>query len=67
MICAFAAQGAPLLDAAAIAAYIHGLAAERCAKVYSDYGVLASDVAAESAKVICSLMGTGKEVNDMNL
>lgn len=55
MICAFIAEGASPFDAAVTAAYIHGLAAERCAKVYSDYGVLASDVAAESAKVIREL------------
>ena len=62
MICAFIAEGASPFDAAVIAAYIHGLAAERCAKVYSDYGVLASDVAAETAKVICALTA-GEEPN----
>ena len=63
MICAFIAEGASPFDAAVIAAYIHGLAAERCAKVYSDYGVLASDVAAEAAKVICVLTA-GEETNE---
>ena len=35
-----------------IAAYVHGLAGERAAGIYSDYGVLASDVAAFAARVL---------------
>lgn len=52
MICAFLAEGARPLDAAMIAAYVHGLAGERAAGIYSDYGVLASDVAAFAARVL---------------
>ena len=52
MVCAFLAEGAKPLDAAMAAAYIHGLAGERAAEVYSDYGVLARDVAAFAAKVL---------------
>ena len=35
-----------------LAAYIHGLAGERAAEVYSDYGVLARDVSTFAAKVL---------------
>ena len=52
MLCAFLAEGASPLDAAMIAAYVHGLAGERAAEVYSDYGVLAQDVSAFAAKVL---------------
>lgn len=52
MLCAFLAEGARPLDAAMIAAYVHGLAGERAAEVYSDYGVLAQDVSAFAAKVL---------------
>ena len=52
MICAFIAQGASPLDAAVIAAYVHGLAGERLAKVYSEYGVLASEIPLEAATVL---------------
>lgn len=55
MLCAFLAQGAKPLDAAMLAAYIHGLAGERAAAIYSDYGVLARDVADFAAKVLCEL------------
>ena len=52
MLCAFLAEGAAPLDAAMIAAYVHGLAGERAAEVYSDYGVLAQDVSAFAGKVL---------------
>ena len=52
MVCAFLAEGAKPLDAAMLAAYIHGLAGERAAEVYSDYGVLARDVSTFAAKVL---------------
>ena len=52
MVCAFLAEGAKPLDAAMLAAYIHGIAGERAAEVYSDYGVLARDVSTFAAKVL---------------
>ena len=52
MICAFLAQGASPLSAAVIGAYIHGLAGERLAKIYSEYGVLASEIPHEAAKIL---------------
>ncbi|MBQ4556763.1 MAG: NAD(P)H-hydrate dehydratase [Clostridia bacterium] len=55
MICAFAAQRCSAIDAAVIGAYIHGLSGERLAKIYSEYGVLASELPAEAAKTICDL------------
>ncbi len=53
MICSFLAQGASTLDACVIAAYIHGLAGERLAKEYSEYGVLASEIPLEAARILC--------------
>lgn len=55
MICAFLAQGCCTIDAAAIAAYCHGMAGERLAKVYSEYGVMPSDIPAEAAKILCEI------------
>jgi len=55
MICAFLAQGCNSIDAAAIAAYCHGMAGERLAKVYSEYGVLPSELPTEAAKYLCEL------------
>ena len=52
MICALAAQGTQLLEAAAIAAYLHGMAGQRLAKIYSEYGVLPSDLPAEAARIL---------------
>ena len=52
MICSFLAQGAFSLDACVLAAYLHGLAGERLAEVYSEYGVLASELPAEAAKLL---------------
>ena len=55
MICAFSAQGASLMNAAAIAAFLHGAAGERLAEIYSDYGVLPGDLPAEAAKYLCKV------------
>lgn len=52
MICALAAQGTQLLEAAAIAAYLHGMAGQRLAKIYSEYGVLPGDLPAEAARIL---------------
>lgn len=54
MLCALLAQGCTPLDAAAIAAYLHGEAGEQLAKEYSEYGVLASDLPAAAAKLLCT-------------
>lgn len=56
MICAFLAQGSSPMDASAIAAFLHGIAGERLAKVYSDYGVLPSELPAEAAKYLCEVI-----------
>lgn len=55
MICAFLAQGASPLDAAVIGAYLHGLAGERLGKEISEYGVLASELPLEAAKILGEL------------
>ena len=52
MICAFLSQGATPLDAATIAAYVHGLAGERLGQKISEYGVLASEIPLEAAKIL---------------
>ncbi len=52
MICAFLAQGASPLEAAVIGAYIHGLAGERLGEKISEYGVLASELPLEAAKIL---------------
>ena len=54
MICALLAQGCTPLDAAVIAAYLHGKAGQQLAKEYSEYGVLASDLPAAAAKLLCA-------------
>ncbi|MBQ8837350.1 MAG: NAD(P)H-hydrate dehydratase [Clostridia bacterium] len=56
MICAFLAQGATPLDAAVIGAYVHGLAGERLGKKTSEYGVLASEIPLEAAKILGELV-----------
>ena len=43
----YLAQGAPPVEAAAVAAYVHGAAADRLAARMGDAGVLAGDLAAE--------------------
>lgn len=55
MICAFLAQGCTPLDAAVISAYLHGLAGERLSEIYSEYGVLASEIPAEAARILSEL------------
>lgn len=55
MICAFLAQGVSPLDACVIGAYIHGLAGERLGQSISEYGVLASELPLEAAKVLGEL------------
>ncbi len=52
MLCALLAQGASPLDAAVIAAYLHGEAGQRLAAEYSEYGVLPSDLPAAAAKLL---------------
>lgn len=54
MICALLAQSCTPLDAAVIAAYLHGKAGQQLAKEYSEYGVLASDLPAAAAKLLCA-------------
>ncbi len=54
MLCAFLAQGASPLDAAVLAVYLHGEAGDKLAKEYSEYGVLASDIPAAAAKLLCA-------------
>lgn len=55
MICAFLAQGASPLDAAVIGAYVHGLAGESLGARLSEYGVLASELPLEAAKILKEL------------
>lgn len=55
MICAFLAQGVAELDSAIIGAYIHGLAGERLSHSLSEYGVLASELPLEAAKILKEL------------
>ena len=52
MAVGFAAQGMPLYEAAARAAYYHGLAGDRVAARYGNYAVLATDVATELPLVL---------------
>lgn len=56
MIAAFAAQGASLYESAVVAAYLHGLAGERLSQEYSEYGVVASQIPKECARLICELL-----------
>ena len=55
VITALLTQGASPFDAAVLGAYLHGLAAERLSAVYSEYGVLASEVADEVARVLSDI------------
>ncbi len=52
VIAAFSAQGMPPLEAAALAAYYHGSAADSLAEKYSHFGVLPSDLPKEIAEKI---------------
>ena len=56
MICALLAQGCTPMDAAVLAAYLHGLAGERLSETYSEYGVLASELPSMAAKILCELV-----------
>jgi len=44
IIAAFSAQGIDAFDAACCAVWLHGAAADRCAKRMSQYGMLPSDI-----------------------
>lgn len=44
MIGSFAAQKIPLKDAVLAAVYLHGMAGDRCAEKYSQYGMKAGDI-----------------------
>ncbi len=55
MICSFIAQGVKPFDAAVIGAYVHGLAGERLGEKISEYGVLASEIPLECAKILKEL------------
>lgn len=44
MIGSFAAQKIPLKDAVLLAVYLHGMAGDRCAEKYSQYGMKAGDI-----------------------
>lgn len=52
MLCAFLAQGCSPFDATVLAAHLHGLAGEHLAEIYSEYGVLASEIPAAAAKIL---------------
>lgn len=56
MLCAFLAQGCAPMDAAVLAAHLHGLAGERLSETYSEYGVLASELPATAAKLLAELV-----------
>lgn len=51
MAAAFASQGIEPEDAACCAAYIHGLAGDRCAEKLSQYGMLPSDMLLEVPQI----------------
>ena len=55
MLCAFLGQGCTPMDAAILAAYLHGRAGERLSEAYSEYGVLASELPAAVARLLCEL------------
>lgn len=55
MLCGFLAGGCKPLNAAILAAHLHGLAGERLSETYSEYGVLASELPATAAKIIKEL------------
>lgn len=51
-VSSFIAQGVPSAQAAALAAYLHGRAGDALALLYSEYGVMPSELAAAMAKEI---------------
>ena len=44
-----------LFESATLGVYLHGLAGERLSETYSEYGVLASELPAMAAKILCEL------------
>lgn len=52
MIASLAAQGTGLYESAVIAAYLHGSAGELLSRVYSEYGILPSDLPLEAARIL---------------
>ena len=55
MICSFLAQGCTPVNSACISAFCHGKAGERLANIYSEYGVLASELPTEAAKYLSEI------------
>lgn len=51
----FLAQGISAYDAASLAVYLHGVAADRLAREFSEYGVLASQLPAMIARELATL------------
>ena len=56
MIASFAAQGSGLYESAVIAAFLHGSAGDNLSRVYSEYGVLPSDLPLEAARILSFLV-----------
>ena len=56
IIAAFAAQGSNAYAAAKAGVYVHGLAGDYAKDIYSEYGVMASDMADAAAVVIKNLI-----------
>ena len=52
MLVSFLAQGCTPFDAAVLAAHLHGLAGERLSEIYSEYGVLASELPLAAAELL---------------
>lgn len=57
MVAGFVAQGVEAFDAAALAAFVHGAAADRWAALHGSAGLLASEVAAGVPAVLAALRG----------
>ncbi len=55
IIGALAAQGYSAIQAAAVGAYVHGLAAQRLSEKYSEFGVIPSDLPCEAGKILGEL------------
>jgi NAD(P)H-hydrate epimerase len=51
MIGSFAAQKIAPMDAARCGVYLHGMAADRCAKRLSQYGMLPSDLMTDLCQI----------------
>lgn len=52
MIASFLAQGYPAADAAVCGVYLHGAAADQLKKIYSEHGMLPSDLPEAAAKLL---------------